>query len=136
MSGRFQFELVTPEKTLVSKQVAMVVVPGGEGDYGVLVGHVEMMTTIRPGIVTVYTDNDRTISEELFVAGGFAEVTPERCTLLIEEVTPVAELDRAAVDTEFKAVTEALPAARSDTERAALETRLAVAEAKRQAMAA
>ena len=136
MYPTFQLELVTPEKLLIGKQVVLVTVPGGEGDYGVLAGHAATLTNLRPGVISIYEQNDRTITESLFVAGGFAEVTADRCTVLAEEVTPVAELDRAAIETELKTVREELPAARTDTERSSLEFRQSVAEAKLQAIAA
>ena len=132
--AQLQFELVSPEKLLVSKPVAMVTVPGGEGDYGVLAGHAPVITTVRPGVIEVYEQNDSTVSDRIFVAGGFAEVTGERCTLLAEEATPVAELNRAIIETNIKTIGEDIGAARTDSEREALETRLTVEQAKLQAV--
>ena len=78
-----------------SKQVTLVTVPGGEGDYGVLAGHAPLITTVRPGVIEAFTDENSAASDRIFVAGGFAEVTNERCTVLAEEATPVSELNRA-----------------------------------------
>jgi len=86
MAGTLQFELVSPEKTLASAQVAMVVVPGAEGDFGVLPGHAPMMSTIRPGVIEVYASEGSTVSARYQIEGGFAEVTPEGVTILAEEV--------------------------------------------------
>jgi F-type H+-transporting ATPase subunit epsilon len=86
-------EIVSPEKLLLSRPVDMVVIPASEGDMGVLEGHAPTMVMLRGGVISLYED-DR-VTDTLFVAGGFAEVTPERCTVLATEVAPVAELQRA-----------------------------------------
>jgi F-type H+-transporting ATPase subunit epsilon len=91
-----QFELVTPEQLLVSRDVDMVVVPGTEGNFGVLPGHAPLISTIRPGTIDIYEGN--AIAERIFVAGGLAEVTPERCTVLADEALPPDELDRAELE--------------------------------------
>jgi F-type H+-transporting ATPase subunit epsilon len=86
-------EIVSPEKLLLSRPVDMVVIPASEGDMGVLEGHAPMIVMLRGGLIALY-EGDR-VTDTLFVAGGFAEVTPERCTVLANEVSPVAGLDRA-----------------------------------------
>jgi F-type H+-transporting ATPase subunit epsilon len=129
------FELVSPEKLLVSKPVAMVTVPGGEGDYGVLAGHAPLITTVRPGVIAIYEQSDATLSESIFVAGGFAEVTGERCTVLAEEAVPVGELNRANLEQELKNLSEDMPLAKTDAERSDIETKIAVTQAKLQAAA-
>ena len=96
MAGRIGFELVSPEKLLLSEDVEMVVVPGGEGNFGVLPGHALFISTVRPGVIEVYEGNR--VSERIFVSGGFAEVTPERCTVLADEAMPVSALDAAAIE--------------------------------------
>jgi F-type H+-transporting ATPase subunit epsilon len=133
MTEQLQFELVSPEKLILSKPVAMVTVPGGEGDYGVLIGHSPMITTVRPGVITVYDTDENTISDRIFIAGGFAEVTAERCTILAEEAISVAELHHAQLVVIDKELNEELSIAISDAERAALEMKIAVVEAKIQA---
>lgn len=130
MASSFQFELVSPEALLVSQQVAMVTLPGGEGDYGVLPGHAPMITTLRPGVIQIYANNDNKITGQIFVAGGFAEVTQERCTLLAEEALPLAKIDRAVTIADRQACFEKLAGAGSDTERAELTAQLAIADAK------
>jgi len=86
-------EIVSPEKLLLSRPVEMVVIPGSEGDMGVLEGHQPMIVMLRGGAISLY-ENDR-VTETLYVAGGFAEVTPERCTVLANEAVAVGELQRA-----------------------------------------
>ena len=127
---RINFELVSPEALLVSQQVAMVTLPGGEGDYGVLPGHAPMITTVRPGVIQIFADNDNKLTNMLFVAGGFAEVTQERCTLLAEEATPVTKLDRAKIEAERQTYASELASAATDTERSEQSTKLAIAVAK------
>lgn len=101
MADKLQFELVSPEKLLLSQAVGMVVVPGTEGNFGVLPGHALFISTVRPGIIDVY--EDKTVTERIFVSGGFAEVTPERCTVLADEALPVSSLDRAVIEAQAKA---------------------------------
>lgn len=127
MAEKFQFELVSPEKLLTSRPVDMVVVPGTEGDFGVLADHAPMIVTVRPGVIEVF-EGDRVI-ERVFVAGGFAEVTGGRCTVLAERAVPVAQIDRTAVDQEIRRASDDLLVADTDAERADAESRLAVAHA-------
>ena len=104
MADKVQFELVSPEKLLLSEAVAMVVVPGSEGNFGVLPGHSLLISTVRPGVIDVYSDEQTQISERIFVSGGFAEVTPERCTVLADEASPLSSLDRAAIEQQAKSL--------------------------------
>ncbi len=92
----FQLELVSPEKLLLSRQVEMVVIPAAEGEMGVLPGHAPMIVALKGGAIRV-TEGGQ-ITESLFVAGGFAEVTAERVTVLADEATPLAELSRAEAE--------------------------------------
>jgi F-type H+-transporting ATPase subunit epsilon len=85
-------EIVSPERLLLSRPVDMVVIPASEGDMGVLEGHAPMIVMLRGGVIALY-EGER-ITDQMFVAGGFAEVTPERCTVLANEVMPVADLQR------------------------------------------
>ncbi len=89
-------EIVSPEKLLLSRSVEMVVIPAAEGDMGVLAGHTPMIVTLRGGTIDLY-EGDR-VTDRLYVAGGFAEVTPTRCTVLANEAVPVGEIDRGAAD--------------------------------------
>ena len=91
-------EIVSPEKLLLSQDVGMVVLPAAEGDLGVLPGHAPMIVSLRGGVISIYEDG-KTVSARLFVAGGFAEITDTRCTILADEAVAVAELSRAAAQT-------------------------------------
>ncbi|KAA0681934.1 F0F1 ATP synthase subunit epsilon [Roseomonas genomospecies 6] len=128
MADKVEFELVSPEKLLTSQPVDMVVVPGSEGDFGVLAGHSPMISTVRPGVIDVY-EADRVV-DRVFVAGGFAEVTETRCTVLAEEAIAVAEIDRGKVEQQIRDLGEDLEDAKSDDEKARVEAKIAVARAK------
>jgi F-type H+-transporting ATPase subunit epsilon len=148
MADRVQFELVTPERLVLSTEVEMVVVPGTEGNFGVLPGHSPLISTIRPGMIDVY-ETRPTISQRIFIVSGIAEVTPERCTVLAEEAMDPATLDRGAIEAEWQVIEGNLPSLRDQVGRAAgadrdrlavelrgLEHQQAVARAKLQALAA
>ena len=115
MADRIQFELVTPERLTVSSEVEMVVVPGTEGNFGVLPGHAPLISTIRPGTVDLY--QGRTITERIFVVGGIAEVTPEGCTVLADEAMAPDSLDRGALDAELTTIEGNLPSLRDQVAR-------------------
>lgn len=98
-------EIVSPEKLLLSRPVEMVVIPAAEGDMGVLPGHAPMVVTLRGGIIAITEQGQ--VTDRLFVGGGFAEVTPERCTVLADEAVPLAELSRAAAAERVKEAEQA-----------------------------
>ena len=133
MAEKVEFELVSPERLLVSEPVDMVVVPGADGDFGVLPRHAPLISTLRPGVIRIF--EGRTVKNRIFVAGGFAEVTAERCTVLAEEALPVGDIDTAKVDQELKDLGDDLTDAKSDDERAAVRRRIAVRQAMRAAAA-
>jgi F-type H+-transporting ATPase subunit epsilon len=134
MPDTLEFELVSPERLLMSEPVEMVVVPGAEGDFGVLPGHAPFITTVRPGVITIYADKNP--SQRIFVAGGFAEANPARCTVLADEAVALVDIDRAEADARLAAAREAVSDARDDAERARASVRLAAAEALVKAVAA
>jgi len=128
MADQVEFELVSPERLVVSRPVEVVVIPGVEGDFGVLPGHAPLISEVRPGVIAVFQDGRA--EERIFVAGGFAEVTGERCTVLAEQAFAVGEIDRANVEADLRNARDDVGDAKSDQERAAAETAIAVAEAK------
>jgi F-type H+-transporting ATPase subunit epsilon len=135
MAETLLFELVSPERLLLSEQVEMVVVPGAEGNFGALPRHAPLLAMVRPGIIDVYGAN-RQLVHRIFVAGGYAEVTPERCTVLATEAMPLIELDRGRVETEHKGLLEELVEETDEAARKSLKGRINVAEAKLQVLAA
>ena len=124
---KVEFELVSPERLLASEAVDMVVVPGAEGDFGVLPRHSLLISGVRQGVIQVWNDN--TVTDRIFVAGGFCEVTGERCTVLAEEAIRVDDIDRETLETELKNLREDAADAKSPEERSAVEARIATREA-------
>ncbi len=116
MAERVQFELVTPERLLLSDMVEMVVVPGAEGNFGVLPGHAPLISAIRPGTIDVY--EGQRVTRRIFVVSGIAEVTPDRCTVLADQAVPPDELDRRAIEAELQVVQGNLPSLREQVARA------------------
>jgi F-type H+-transporting ATPase subunit epsilon len=114
MADTVEFELVSPQRLLKSDPVEMVVVPGAEGDFGVLPGHSLLIATVRPGVIDIHRDG--AVAEKIFVSGGFAEVSPERCTVLAEVAVPVGDIDRAEAEIRLKDAKAALAKAGEDTE--------------------
>ncbi len=133
MAETLEFELVSPAKLLISEPVEMVVVPGAEGDFGALPRHAPLLSTVRPGVIDVYK-NDK-VADRIFVAGGFAEVTQERCTVLAEEAVRVADLTREAVEARLQAAKDALQEADDPLEKSQAQARLVIAQAMLAALA-
>ena len=127
MIDKVWVELVTPTRMLVQGEAEMVVVPGGEGDFGVLAGHAPLISTVRPGTVDFFEDGR--MSEGIFVEGGFAEVGGDRCTVLAEQAMPIADLTRETIDARFARAREGLSNAASEGERRDAEHELRIAEA-------
>ena len=128
MADVLHFELVSPEKLLRSGDVYMVVVPGTEGDFGVLPGHAPLVSTIRSGAIQVFPTSMNDVPERIFIDGGFAKVGPNGLTILAESATPVGEIDVEATARALAAARETLRAASGDTLTAA-EARVARFEA-------
>jgi len=114
MADMVEFELVSPQRLVMSKSVAMVVVPCTEGDIGVLPGHTSLIGTVRPGVVDIHKDGK--VAESIFVSGGFVEVTSERCTVLVEEATAVRDLKHDDARTRLAAGEKALLEATGEIE--------------------
>lgn len=131
MSDKVTFELVSPEKLLFSGEVDMVVLPAAEGDMGILPGHAPVITTIRPGTICIFNGNS--VEKRLFVAGGFLEVTPDRCTVLADTATPVEDIDVSAAQQMVKDCTDDVGSAKDEDAQAKARLALVTAEAKLQA---
>ena len=114
------FELVSPARLLFSGDVASVIIPGTEGEMTILPQHAPVLSTLRPGIVTVAKDGGA--QEKIFVRGGFAEVNAKGLTVLAETAIPMAELDASAMSAQIKTAEEEVTAAKDDEgKRKALE---------------
>jgi len=132
--GKIAFELVSPEKLVAAEDLEMVLVPGALGEMGVLARHAPMIVALRPGRLGLCRQG-RQPAESYFVAGGFAEVTGARCTVLAEEPIPLDSLERGAVEQELKNAREDLADAKSEAATQAANRAIAVADAKLRAIA-
>ena len=115
------FDLVSPENLIFNDEVGMIIVPGKDGDFGVLPGHSKVMSSLRPGRVMVYGE-DKNLLKAFFVSGGFAEVNPEKCIVLAESVDEINELEKATIEKEI----QELEGQESDT----TKEQLSIAKAK------
>ena len=122
MADKVAFELVSPERLLISADVDMVVLPGSEGDFGVLPGHAPVISTLRPGALEIYEGEN--VSERYFVAGGFAEVAGARLTVLAEQSIALADLDRADLEQQIQNAQEDVADAKDDQTRDKAQERL------------
>lgn len=123
MAGAFQFELVSPERLLLSEEVTMVVVPGSEGEFGVMAGHAPMMSTLRPGLLRV--SREGSADQVYFVRGGFAEAGPKGLTVLAEHATSLSDLKAEDIAGQIKDAEEDLSDASDDETRARATATLA-----------
>ena len=91
------FDLVSPEKLLFNDEVGMIIVPGKDGDMGVLPGHSKVLSSLRPGRIMIYGE-DKNLLKSFFVTGGFVEINPEKCVVLGEGVTEMSALDKSNIE--------------------------------------
>jgi len=115
MADKIKFDLVSPERLLLSKQVDMVTVPGTEGYMGVIAGHAPLVSTLRAGMIDMLDDG---VDTRFFIRGGFAEINPTKITVLAEEAIPFSELDIAVLDQRISDAQEDEIAAKTDADRA------------------
>jgi len=90
------FDLVSPEKLLFNDEVGMIIVPGKDGDIGVLPKHSKLLSSLRPGRVLVYGE-DKNLLKSFFVSGGFVEINPEKCIVLAEGVDEMGDIDKNSI---------------------------------------
>jgi len=95
------FDLVSPENLIFNDEVGMIIVPGKDGDFGVLPGHSKVMSSLRPGRVMVYGEG-KNLLKAFFVSGGFAAVNPEKCIVLAESVDEINQLEKATIEKEVQ----------------------------------
>lgn len=119
MAESFTFELVSPERLLVSEQVESVVIPGSEGEMTVMANHAPVMSTIKPGVVTVKTASGK--EERFVVFGGFADILPKSCTLLAESSVHARDFDKADLARRIQSAREELSGASDDSHKTKLE---------------
>ena len=117
MADKIAFEIVSPERLLVSDEADMVTVPGMDGDFGVMAGHMPLISTLRPGVIDI-RGAVRTGDTRLFVLGGFAEANPDKLTVLAEEAIPMTQIDAAALEQRIRNTEEDLVLLKSEGDRA------------------
>lgn len=122
MADPFLFELVSPERLLLSEQAVEVVVPGSEGQFTMLKGHAPVMTTLRPGVVEAKMASG--VAERIFVRGGFADANAGSLTILAEQAIRIADLDAATLAAEIRNAEEDVSDAKDDGARNAAELKL------------
>jgi len=122
MAEKIHFDLVSPERMLLSEDVDMVTLPGAEGYFGVLAGHAPVISSLRPGVIEV--TGGPTPNLRLFVRGGFAEVDAKKVIVLAAEAIPMADFDVAALDRRLADTEEDLAIAKTDAERARVSEQL------------
>ena len=115
------FDLVSPENLIFNDEVGMIIVPGKDGDFGVLPGHSKVMSSLRPGRVMVYGEG-KNLLKSFFVSGGFAEVNPEKCIVLAESVDEINTIEKQSIEKEIEEL--------SDQETDAAKEQLSIAKAK------
>ncbi len=115
MAEKLKFELVSPERLLMSGDVKQVTVPGSEGEFGVLPSHAPVLSTLRPGIIDVVGDDGK--QDRIFVRGGFAEVNPAGLTVLAEEAIHMDDLDAEALAQQIRNAEEDVTDATDDAKR-------------------
>jgi len=99
--AKISFDLVSPENLIFNDEVGMIIVPGKDGDFGVLPGHSKVMSSLRPGRVMVYGE-DKNLLKAFFVSGGFAEVNPEKCIVLAESVDEINSIEKSSIEKEIQ----------------------------------
>ena len=132
MAEKLSFDLVSPERLLLSEQVDLVTVPGADGDMGIMGGHAPVMSTLRPGVIGVETEGQP--ERRYFVRGGFVEVTLAGLTVLAEHTVPLAELDSAALEREIADAQEDVADAKTDEKRRIAQEKLDYLTQLRQAL--
>lgn len=95
------FDLVSPEKLLFNDEVGMIIVPGKDGDMGVLPGHSKVLSSLRPGRIMIYGEG-KNLLKSFFVTGGFVEINPEKCVVLGEGVTEMSALDKSNIENKIQ----------------------------------
>jgi F-type H+-transporting ATPase subunit epsilon len=131
--AKLSFRLVMPERELLATEADMVVVPGSEGDFGVMHGHAPLISTVRPGVLEVFQGSK--VEQRFLVVGGFAEVTPERCTVLADEALPFETVTAEQLAERQRAAERDLVDAATDAEKAAAQKNLSVAKDLQRAQA-
>ena len=118
MAESFQFDLVSPEKLLMSDPVEQVTVPGADGQFTVLKGHAAFLSTLKPGILDITAEDGS--SQRIYVRGGFADVNASGLTVLAEQAMPMEEVNAEIMAQQVTDAQEDLADAGDDAEKRAV----------------
>ncbi len=125
----FDFELVSPEKKLMSEKAWQVTIPGYEGDFGVRANHSALVASIRPGVVSIIPkEGDK--PTKIFIAGGFADVTADNCTILAEEAIFVCDLNKEEIEAAIQSLEEDVKNSKDEITRKRNFNKLRLAQGK------
>ncbi len=130
------FELVSPEAKLVSEPMYLVEVPGDEGAFGVAVGHCSLVSSLRAGVVRLHKEEGTSDVREIFIAGGFADVTAESCTILAEEAIDVKDLNKESLEQHLSDLGEDLEMSEEAEDKARVQAKITLTQAKLNAVSA
>ena len=122
MTDKISFDLVSPERLVLSDEADMITIPGSEGDMGVMAGHAPVITTLRPGIIAV--SGGKIADLRFVVFGGFAEVNASKIAVLAEEAIPASEFGAADLDARIAVANESVAKAATDSEKATRQAHL------------
>ena len=125
----FDFELVSPEKRLMNRKARMVVIPGDEGDIGVLPNHSALLVSIRPGVIEVFDPGEEK-PHKIFIASGFADITPRSCSVLAEEALPVKDMKKSELERSVQELQDSFWLAENEFEKGRIAKRIKIAQAK------
>ena len=101
MKNTISFDLVSPEQLIFSDKAGMIIVPGKEGDIGVLPGHSKLLSSLRPGRIMIYGEG-KNLLKSFFVSAGFVEINPEKCIVLAEEVSKMNDIDKNEIEKQIR----------------------------------
>ncbi len=128
MAELFHLDVVTPERSIMSRKVEEVIAPGSQGEFGVLKGHAAFLTTLKHGMITVYDEEGKIY---MAISGGFAEVTPDRVIILAEQAELAKEIDLDQSRKDLEIAEEKLRSlTKDDPELSKWENRKNIAEVK------
>ncbi|MCB1783876.1 MAG: ATP synthase F1 subunit epsilon [Alphaproteobacteria bacterium] len=135
MSKKFAFDLVSPEARLVSERVSMAVIPGDEGEFGVMAGHASLVASLKTGVVKLYTDEGKK-PKSIFITGGFADIGTDHCTILAEEAVNVKDLSKKTLEQTLKDLNEDLGIAEEAADKKRINAKILDTQMRLDAIAA
>ncbi len=134
MSSTIQFELVSPEEKLISEGVYLAEIPGDDGYFGVIHGHSSLVSSLKPGVVHLHKEQGGE-TRKIFIAGGFADVSAENCTVLAEEAVDVKDLNKDSLDQYLIDLNEDLNLAEESHDKKRILKKIEIVKAKLSALA-